>query len=195
MDPTLWGEHAWYLMHRVTIYYPNNPTPQHKQNIKKFFNTIQKVLPCDACKKGFKKNLEIYQLRPIHLSSRENLVKWLFTIHNRTNQKTGERRISYAAFKKTINDELNKPILSKYIQLLKSNMWSFIHYVIQAYPNIVNSHDRIEIKEFLTHLPKVLPPGKMREDYERKLGNNPLNINSLKSQKAMSLWYNKMNKL
>lgn len=191
MDPTLWGEPAWYLMHRVTIYYPANPSPQHKQNIKKFFNTIQKVLPCETCRKGFKRDLEINQLRPIHLSSREHLVKWLFNIHNKTNQKTGQKRISYFAFKKTISHELNKPILPKNIQLLKSNMWSFIYYAIKDYPNITKISDRAAMKDFLTHLPKVLP-GKIREEYENKLKKNPLNINNLRSQKTMLVWYNKM---
>lgn len=192
MDPALWGKHAWYVMHRITMYYPVEPTPINKENIKIFFNTIHKVLPCDTCRDGFKNNLTMHPLTPVQLSSREELIKWLFNLHNQTNQKTGSVRISYTAFKKGISEELGALNSPKYIVAMEYSIRTFIHYIIQAYPNSPTAEDKQNITEFINHLSKVLLLGKMKNGFETKLKNNPLNDDNLKSQKALLLWYKKM---
>ena len=70
MDPELWGKHAWYLMHRITMYYPTEPTAKHKQDMKLFFDFMQRILPCETCRDGFKRKLETVPLTDMYLSSR-----------------------------------------------------------------------------------------------------------------------------
>ena len=30
MDPLIWGPHAWFFLHSITLVYPDNPSEQEK---------------------------------------------------------------------------------------------------------------------------------------------------------------------
>ena len=96
------------------------------------------------------------------------------------------------AFKRSINQELNTPRTPKNIQLMKLNIKKFVYYVIQSYPTILTAQDRQNFEKFINHLPNVLLTSKMKNDFMQKLNNNPLNINNLKTQRTLSLWYKKV---
>ena len=49
MDPSIWGPHAWFFLHSITLAYPENPTIIDKENMRTFFNAFYKVLPCNTC--------------------------------------------------------------------------------------------------------------------------------------------------
>ena len=101
MDPQLWGPSAWYFLHSLTFSYPENPTQKEKKSIKDFFSSLQYLLPCDVCKLNYKIH---FNEDPIdgHLQSRERVVKWLISIHNKVNVETGKPLLSYETVLHTI---------------------------------------------------------------------------------------------
>ncbi len=96
ISPNLWGPHLWKFMHLFTLSYPNEPTEDEKDTAYNFFTAIQTVLPCEKCRYNFKNHLET--LTEEVLDSNENLVKWLFDIHNEVNKSTGKPIFSFDDF-------------------------------------------------------------------------------------------------
>ena len=96
ISPNLWGPHLWKFMHLFTLSYPNEPTEDEKDIAYNFFTSIQTILPCEKCRYNFKNHLET--LTEEVLDSNENLVKWLFDIHNEVNKATGKPIFSFDDF-------------------------------------------------------------------------------------------------
>lgn len=94
MDPTIWGNHAWFFFHTVTFAYPNKPSVIDKKNMRNFFNNIGKILPCGTCRQHYAKHLRKLPLTERDLSSRRRLIVWLFKLHNLVNPK----QIRYSRF-------------------------------------------------------------------------------------------------
>lgn len=95
MNPKIWGPPTWFFLHSVTLGYPVKPTDIDKQNIKEFFESVGKILPCGKCKDNYKKHLSKLPLNETVLSSRDNLVKWLIDVHNEVNIATNKSILNY----------------------------------------------------------------------------------------------------
>ena len=115
MEPKIWGPHAWIFLHTITLNYPENPNQIEKQNYKSFFESLSKILPCDNCREHYSENIENI---PIDLQSRESLVQWLFTIHNKVNQKNNKQLVNYDDF------------INKYSELYNQKDKNYILYTI-----------------------------------------------------------------
>lgn len=115
MLPTIWGNYAWGFIHLVAINYPNTPTQIQKKYFKKFFSSIQNILPCDKCKYNMKKHLIKYPLSNKVLSSKKNLVKWTIDLHNVVNYYTGKEMLSYNEAINEINKIINLKQQSHYL--------------------------------------------------------------------------------
>ena len=74
MDPEVWGPNAWILLHTITLVYPHKPTNNDKLNYKKFFNSLDKILPCDWCSHNYKIHLNKYPIEN-YLNSKKNVVQ------------------------------------------------------------------------------------------------------------------------
>lgn len=96
MDPKVWGPHAWFFLHCITLVYPNNPTEEDKQNMKQYFTCLEKVLPCHKCRQNFGMHLDKFPINDKVLSSRDELVKWLIDIHNESNKQTNNKQLKYS---------------------------------------------------------------------------------------------------
>lgn len=92
MNQNVWGSSFWFTLENIAYNYPIKPTDNDKDNIKKFLECLQYVLPCGICRKNYKMELE---QRPIRLNSRKELVYWLFEIHNDVNSRTGKRLYTF----------------------------------------------------------------------------------------------------
>ena len=95
MEPTVWGPSAWIFLHSITLDYPEHPSEEDKSQTKQFFESIGNVLPCPVCREHYNKNI---QETPIQLNTKEELVHWLIDIHNKVNQITNKKEISYDEF-------------------------------------------------------------------------------------------------
>jgi hypothetical protein len=96
IKPSVWGPPGWRFMHYVSLGYPDNPSEADKENYKRFYESLQYVLPCHTCAENYKKN---WQGTPIDgaLESRDTLTKWVIDIHNKVNIETGKKELGYQA--------------------------------------------------------------------------------------------------
>ena len=88
--PATWGPSAWLLIHLAALRFPDRPTAEDRRRFSAFLKSLQHVLPCDGCCKGFQKILEITNFGPATLRSRDTLFEWTVIAHNMVNQKTGK---------------------------------------------------------------------------------------------------------
>lgn len=98
MMTKVWGPAGWLFLHCVTFGYPIDPDQYDQENglppghtrrhYAHFFNEVGRVLPCRYCRDSY---LEYIRDLPVerHLYNRDSLVKWLFLIHNKVNDKLG----------------------------------------------------------------------------------------------------------
>lgn len=106
MDPKIWGPPGWLFLHTLTFNYPNNPTKEEKENYHTFFDSLKNVIPCPICKGHYSNNLKT---NPIKLDSKDELIEWLFDIHNLVNKFKGEKVYSH------------EELYDKYYDILKSD--------------------------------------------------------------------------
>ena len=91
INPNLWGESFWNVIHYITMAYPDDPTEEDRQNISAFIKSLQHVLPCETCRNHFKANLITY---PLTNESRYNFITWAVNVHNEVNRRTGKPEMS-----------------------------------------------------------------------------------------------------
>lgn len=95
MVTKIWGPPGWLFLHSVTMGYPYKIDPNNekhqikKREMRKFFESLGHVLPCELCCDSFKKFIqeEDTLLTDEVLSSRINLAKWFYDMHNKVNTK------------------------------------------------------------------------------------------------------------
>ncbi len=102
LPPEVWGPVFWCTLHVISLAYPDEPTYAEKRAAKDFFNALAHLLPCPVCRDHFR---EMLQGMPIEnwLDNRKSLIEWVWTAHNRVNNRLGKREITleefYAAYK------------------------------------------------------------------------------------------------
>jgi len=98
LDVRMWGPEAWNFMHATTFMYPEkDPSEIDKKNIKEFFDSVGKVLPCMRCRYHFNKMLEKY---PVPTKNRDALTRWLVDRHNDVNKRLDKPTMAYEHVKK-----------------------------------------------------------------------------------------------
>jgi FAD-linked sulfhydryl oxidase len=92
VQPQVWGPSMWKLMHVIALTYPDHPTRQDMRDFATFFTSLQNVLPCEGCRKGYARLIGgRYPLSSGVLSSRASLFNWTVDVHNAVNEKVGKR--------------------------------------------------------------------------------------------------------
>jgi len=71
---------------------PISPSTEQKSAYRKFFESLQYVLPCVSCQKHLR---EIVKKYPINVESREKCAQWLVEVHNVVNESLGKPRLSF----------------------------------------------------------------------------------------------------
>jgi hypothetical protein len=90
--PHVWGPSMWKLMHVIATTYPDNPTHQDAQQFATFFASLQSVLPCEGCRKGYAMLVGgQYRLTDDVLANRHSLFRWTVDVHNAVNKKLGKK--------------------------------------------------------------------------------------------------------
>lgn len=109
MMTTLWGPSAWIFIHSVGHGYPLEPSQDHKNNYRQFFESLSDVLPCKYCRESFKQFITTgdTKLTDDIFKNRDSLTEWLYNIHEKVNNKLGvtygltldEVRAKYESFR------------------------------------------------------------------------------------------------
>lgn len=112
MEPEKWGPPLWYKMHMKTFNYPENPSNQDKMNVIQFFKNLPNIMPCEKCKKHYKRELIVNPIENV-VHSRKSLIKRLVDFHNKVNVRLGKPiftyKQAYALYSQTTNDALIIP--------------------------------------------------------------------------------------
>lgn len=86
MDPKIWGEGGWHLLHRLA----HTPgTFSNMETARDFYTTLGQILPCKSCRENFKGHLA-------HLPFPKRLPdvgRWVYTIHSRVNAHLGGKHL------------------------------------------------------------------------------------------------------
>lgn len=111
VPPGVWGPIFWHTMHLVTLGYPQNPSDDEKAAVSNFFNSLAYLIPCPLCREHYRQNLAEYPVDDA-LNSRDDLIVWCFTMHNKVNVQLGKRELPWDEFIKHImilakKDKLN----------------------------------------------------------------------------------------
>ena len=89
LSKSYWGPQLWESLNVITREYPDYPTPVEKQNYKLFFQAFGDVIPCEECRKNYRKHLQKFSLEKA-LASRNTLAEFLVNIHNEVNEMKGK---------------------------------------------------------------------------------------------------------
>lgn len=127
MHPCMWGPSGWKFLHSITLSYPSEPSENDKQSIINFFQTLPAVLPCEACAEHLTQHYSKYPIKNA-INSRDELVKWLFDIHNEVNASLGK---SIKEFDDFINEYKNesKKFKGKPLNMVCSNSFLSVAFL------------------------------------------------------------------
>ena len=102
IDPKVWGKPTWDYYHYVTFDYPENPTPEDKNNYRTWARVFGKTLPCKNCSDGylllFDDPSSGVSLTDSALTNVETFVEWGYRMRSEIQKKIGGEQISYVAF-------------------------------------------------------------------------------------------------
>jgi len=90
MLTSVWGPAVWHTLHAISFNYKVDPTPEEKKQYKTFFESLQHVLPCRACRENLKKNLKVTGYGDHVYADRETFSRYIFTLHQTVNQMLGK---------------------------------------------------------------------------------------------------------
>jgi hypothetical protein len=91
LNPNVWGPHGWFFLDSIVLSMPNNLSYEQKIIYKNFFTSLKDVLPCAACREHYKENLIKFPLTDIILSKKENIIRWILSVHNNV-RKNDEKK-------------------------------------------------------------------------------------------------------
>lgn len=132
MKTSFWGPHAWaFLFSSIAGAYPVSFDENNKEHVKiakafiSMFSSLQYTLPCSYCRESYRK---FYKELPIanFTQSRTRMMKWLYMIHDKVNQKLMEQqRNSYDLFKNNlIKQNVSEAKLKSELKKSKSKIFT-----------------------------------------------------------------------
>ena len=136
MSPKIWGPHAWFTLHSISMALPNKVPKETQINLINFMKLFGGLIPCNICKINYKRNLS-EELPPLKdtVQTRELFSKWLIDLHNVVNRETGKPEMSYEAVVKKYDKIYNKREetnqMCKCIVLIGGIL--IIYYIIKNY--------------------------------------------------------------
>lgn len=88
----VWGPPLWVGLHAITFGYPekidktNESHKEKRESYYMFFKLLGDVLPCRYCRESYKEFFKELDLKQ-YLESRKDIVRWLYLIHEKVNDK------------------------------------------------------------------------------------------------------------
>jgi len=92
MNPSVWGPSFWFVMHTVSLNYPDEPSFVERRAHYDFYYNIRNILPCEMCREHYRELIKQYPIQPF-LDSKSALVSWVVMIHNQVNKRLGKPTI------------------------------------------------------------------------------------------------------
>jgi len=120
---SVWGPAIWHSLHTISFNYPVNPSIEEKKHYRDYVLSLQNVLPCGACRKNLKTNLQHLPLTMNDMKSRDTFSKYIYNLHEVVNRMLKKKsnltycdvRERYEHFRARCVDE--KPKVFKYSEI------------------------------------------------------------------------------
>lgn len=94
MSPDVWGPIFWNTMHIVSLGYNPEPSEREQDDAIRFYKSLETMLPCGICRTHY---AQFLQEMPVEqaVKSRDDLIYWVFQLHNKVNANLGKREITF----------------------------------------------------------------------------------------------------
>lgn len=86
-DSAVLGRATWTLLHTMSAYYPQNPSPSQQADMHGFLSALARFYPCQHCASHMRYQMEV---DPPQATSRSALAAWLCRLHNEVNVRLGK---------------------------------------------------------------------------------------------------------
>jgi hypothetical protein len=94
MSPDVWGPFFWTTMHIVSLGYSPKPSEKEQEAAIKFYESLAYTIPCPICREHYSYLLEKMPIAQA-VGSRDDLVLWVFNVHNAVNNQLGKPEITF----------------------------------------------------------------------------------------------------
>ena len=96
----VWGPKAWGFLHSIAFSFPKEPTVLQREAVYKMLLSLSELLPCNRCREHYNAYLKnpshgLQSSSSEHLSSGDNLSRWLVELHNDVNDRLDKPRLEY----------------------------------------------------------------------------------------------------
>jgi hypothetical protein len=102
MGPDVWGPIFWTTMHIVSLGYPASPSKAEQTAAIAFYQSLTEMIPCPICKVHYRAHLAESPVESA-VESRDALIFWVFTLHNKVNAQLGKREITFQEYIQNMN--------------------------------------------------------------------------------------------
>jgi hypothetical protein len=135
LDPTVWGPHMWFFLNTIAITYPLRPNAVTKKKYYDFIQNLPMFIPIEHMSGEFSKLLDEYPVQP-YLDKRETLIRWVWFIHNKINQKLEKPQITLKQFYVNYYEEY-KPKNVKLMEYYKLKSRFFYLLIILGFAGLI----------------------------------------------------------
>lgn len=81
------GRAAWAYLHTTAAYFPDKPSLQQQEDMRKFMLIMARTYPCGYCADTTSDEMV---RNPPRVANRKELAQWLCEIHNEVNDRLGK---------------------------------------------------------------------------------------------------------
>jgi len=88
----IWGPATWHLLRVISFNYPPKPTQLDKQHYSQFVQSLGNVLPCGACRRNFRHNLESAGFGLDAFESRDSFSRFIYKLEQVVYEMTSQQK-------------------------------------------------------------------------------------------------------
>lgn len=93
----VWGPHYWFFLHTCGFTYPKYPNDITKKKFYNLLTNFSSYIPVEEIATYYDKMIIEYPIEP-YLDDRESLVRWIWFIHNKINERLEKPKITLEEF-------------------------------------------------------------------------------------------------
>lgn len=171
MEPRIWGNYVWYLIHVATFTYVQSLND--KEPYDKLFDSLKYLMACQKCKMAYRNEIE--RNKPNY----DNLKQWSIDFHNNVNGRLRKKKLNNEEVQKIYYPSNDGKLEIKYDKI----DWVINHF-------ITTSNDPQRCKELIIAIIKALHPC----SYWRNKGQFVLGIHQIDNVRTvgeLKQWYEK----
>ncbi|KAL4239556.1 hypothetical protein ACF0H5_000368 [Mactra antiquata] len=89
LDKDELGRNTWGFLHTMAAYYPDNPSKNEQEDMKKMMHIFSKFYPCEYCAEDFQQSIK--RDEP-DTRNQYSFSQWMCRMHNEVNVKLGKAK-------------------------------------------------------------------------------------------------------